>query len=72
MNVIAIKIRTRVYYSGRTRTQVSFGPDTDNEPLHTGAFVQIGIEKWKDMGSPSEITATFEPGDKLNLKKTDE
>lgn len=53
----------------------------DNEPSHTDRYfaapleeelspvaVHLDIEVWKEMGSPTQITVTIEPGDKLNVE----
>lgn len=50
-----------------TNGDVTFQQTPDDEGIGTirGA-VTIGNDEWRDMGSPSWITVTIEPGDLLN------
>ena len=50
------------------RSQLTFevGGDEDGYKPNSDTSISIPAEKWKDMGRPTQITVTVEPGDDLN------
>ena len=67
MTAILSKTAVVLDHDGDTATHVRFAYDPDiaagEAPPHT---VYVERVAWRDMGEPDTITATIEPGDRLN------
>ena len=67
MTAILSKTKVVLDHDGDTATHVRFAYDPDiaagEAPTHT---VYVERVAWRDMGEPDTITATIEPGDRLN------
>lgn len=59
-----VAISPRRYEDTNNLTCVEFVPDEATENNYVGLVMDS--YSWKDMGSPSTMTVTIEPGDKLN------
>lgn len=58
------KTRVLIVLNTLSRNWAVFGDDGESETPREELHMPFG--KWEEMGRPTEITVTVEPGDKLN------